>query len=215
MKVLVATDFHGKKKSTEYLENFLKRDYDLLLVLGDITQFGPPSQADEIIDLIKEYDTPVFALPGNCDPREIVSKLEESGISLHSRIKDFQNISFVGLGGSNKTPFDTPFELSETEIHEKLKENIKKAKDRWVLVTHAPPYNTSVDQTSSGDHAGSESIRKIIEKNKPVLNVCGHIHEARAVDGIGSTKVVNPGPISEGYAAEVLISREQVGVELL
>ena len=68
-----------------------------------------------------------------------------------------------------------------------------------LFVTHAPPYGTKTDLLPSGDHAGSTSIRKIIEEFQPTLNVCGHIHESRGVDKIGKTKVVNPGELSEGY----------------
>ncbi|MCE7699392.1 MAG: hypothetical protein K8E24_011515 [Methanobacterium paludis] len=43
-------------------------------------------------------------------------------------------------------------------------------------------------------------MRQVIEEFQPSLNICGHIHEARATDEIGNTKVVNPGELSEGFA---------------
>ena len=40
----------------------------------------------------------------------------------------------------------------------------------------------------------SKSIRKAVEKFKPNLLLCGHIHEAEGIeDRIGNTKVINVG----------------------
>jgi len=44
-----------------------------------------------------------------------------------------------------------------------------------------------------GEHAGNKSIRKFIERIKPVLAISGHLHECVGEDKIKETKVVNPG----------------------
>ena len=74
-----------------------------------------------------------------------------------------------------------------------------------LLVTHAPPLNTKTDILPSGDHVGSESIRRIIEEFQPTVNVCGHIHESMAMDEIGKTKVINPGMLQAGYICMINI----------
>ena len=64
-----------------------------------------------------------------------------------------------------------------------------------ILLTHAPPYGTKTDTLPSGEHAGSTSIRKIIEEYQPTLNLCGHIPESRGIDQIGTltaTPVIYP-----------------------
>lgn len=59
-------------------------------------------------------------------------------------------------------------------------------------MTHAPPFGTKLDEIAHGKHVGSASIRKFIEGEKPLLNVCGHIHEkAGAEDMINSTRLIN------------------------
>jgi Icc-related predicted phosphoesterase len=66
-------------------------------------------------------------------------------------------------------------------------------KDKVILVTHAPPYNTKVDRIN-GNLCGNKSIRNFISEVKPVLAVCGHLHEtAGKRDKIGKTLVINPG----------------------
>ena len=208
------TDLHGKKSSKENLGKLLESDYDLLLILGDITQFGPVSHVGEVLDFVEQFDLPVYSILGNCDPPGAVDLLENRGVSLHSKVKSFGGLKFVGLGGSNDTPFDTPFELSEAEIGDVLEGLTKNLHGEWILVTHAPPYGTKADKTSEGTHAGSKSIRRIIKSKPPLVNFCGHIHEARSVDTINDTKIVNPGPLGEGYAVK-LVYEDEIEIELL
>lgn len=215
MKLLVVSDFHGKSQGDSHLEEFLKNGYDLLIIVGDITQLGPASQAEEILDRIDEADIPTLSIPGNCDSKEVLKALEKRGVSLHSKSVEFGGINFVGFGGSNKTPFSTPFESTEAEIEEELSALAFNADEDWVLVTHVPPYETRADLTSDDIHVGSKSVRQIIEDNQPVANFCAHVHEARSIDEIGRTKIVNAGPISEGFAAEADFSDNEVKVELL
>ncbi len=214
MKILAVTDFHGKDSSKENLRNLISDDYDLLLILGDITQFGPAREVNEVLDLVEKKDFRSLVIPGNCDPEESIEVLEQRGVNLHSRSIYFGGVTFVGLGGSNETPFDTPFELSESEIKERLNDLALEVGGDWFLVTHAPPFETKADMASGNVHAGSKGVREIVEEKQPLVNVCGHIHEARGLDKIGDTKVINPGPIIEGYAAE-FVYKDGVKVNLI
>ena len=38
-----------------------------------------------------------------------------------------------------------------------------------------------------------------IEEYEPALAVSGHIHEARAIDNIGPSTLINPGPFKDGF----------------
>lgn len=211
LKLLAVSDFHGESNGDSYLEKFLENGYDFLLIIGDFTEMGPASQAEEILTRLGEADIPTLAIPGNCDPKPVKEILEKYGVSLHSKSVRIGGMTFVGLGGSNTTPFNTPFELTEGEIEEELEAQTSKVGGRWVLVTHAPPYGTRADLTSDGVHVGSKSVRRIIEEKQPLAALCAHIHEARSTDKIGRTKVVNPGPITKGCAAEAVFSK---GVEI-
>ncbi len=49
-------------------------------------------------------------------------------------------------------------------------------------------------------------MRKLIEDIKPLVVLCGHVHESRGIDKLGSTVIVNPGPLASGYYAIVSVS---------
>lgn len=215
LRLLVVSDFHGKSSGDSNLEEFLKNEYDLLIIVGDITQLGPASQAHEILDRLDEANIPTLSIPGNCDPKELLDVLEKRNVSLHSKSIEFDDLTFVGFGGSNKTPFGTPFELTEGEIEEELSALTCNVEGDWVLVTHVPPYGTKADLTSDDIHVGSKSVRQIVEDKQPLVNFCAHVHEARSIDEIGRTKIVNTGPISEGYAVEAIFGNNGAKVNLL
>jgi Icc-related predicted phosphoesterase len=108
---------------------------------------------------------------------------------------------FFGIGGCNKTPFHTPQEYTDDEMRDFLKNFRQKSESsKQVLVTHAPPHKTKLDKIFLGLHVGSKVIREFIDNFQPDLAVCGHIHEARGVDHIGKTLIINPGPFPKHYA---------------
>lgn len=216
MKILAVADFHGALNAENNLSKFIEWGYDCLILIGDLTEFGAPEVAESILERVKESGVPAFAVPGNCDPKQILQVFEKYGVNLHCKCEKVGDVTFAGLGGSNLTPFNTPFELTEVEIKEELAALACNKEDRWVLVTHAPPYGTKLDKVEAGTHVGSKSIREFIEQKQPLVSLCGHVHEARGIDQLGRTLIVNPGPISRGFAAEVLIgNKRKVNAKLL
>jgi putative phosphoesterase len=209
MKILVMGDIHGQCQN---IFNYLKKNKsDLIILTGDITHFGPEKLGEEILNEICIFDTPTLAIPGNCDPLSIYGELENSNaINIHNRSLIIKNIGICGFGGSNTTPFNTPLEFAEMQIYSQLEKIISQIENEEIriLVTHVPPYNTKADLLPSGEHVGSESLRRIIEEYQPTLNLCGHIHESKAIDKIGETIILNPGESSQGYAAIVEINEE-------
>ena len=206
MRILAVADFHGNSSAENNLSKFIQRGYDCIILIGDLTNFGPPEVAESILELAKSSGLPIFSVPGNCDPKSILQVLEKHGTNIHGKCGRAGDVTFVGLGGSNLTPFNTPFELTEVEIQEELAAASCETGEKWILVTHAPPHGTLVDRINEGTHVGSKSIRQYIEQKQPLVSLCAHVHEGRGIDQIGRTLVINPGPITKGYAAEVAIS---------
>ncbi|NPA62753.1 MAG: hypothetical protein GXN95_04275 [Methanococci archaeon] len=195
MKIVGITDLHGKLPPTI---NEFKDFADVLVVCGDITHFGKGIEIIENLAEISDY-IEVLCIPGNCDTKEVIDELDSYNLNIDGKVKKIENINFVGIGGSNKTPFNTPNEYSEEEIYNKV-ENLIKNLNNIFLVSHAPPYGTMADIINLKDdiHVGSRAIREIIERfnNKIKFCACGHIHESRCIDKIKNTIVVNPSPKS-------------------
>jgi uncharacterized protein len=206
MKILAISDVHGKHmKIIEYLK---KNHVDLIILTGDITNFGPCELAEDILNQISSFSIPVLAIPGNCDPIDLYGKIDNSNaVNIHGRGVTIKNIGICGFGGSNPTPFNTPLEFDEVEIYDEARKVMESIKDHKItlFVTHAPPIGTNTDILPSGEHVGSESIRRVIEEFQPSLNICGHIHESMGMDMIGETKVINPGMLSYGHACLITI----------
>jgi len=120
MKVLAISDIHKNKYAIKKTIRLIEEHTpDLLLITGDITTFGPLEFAEEFLESLPDLRT--LVLPGNCDPPNILELFDSSRAeSLHGRKVTISDVTFVGLGGSNSTPFNTPFELTEEEIFEKL-----------------------------------------------------------------------------------------------
>lgn len=194
MRLLVVTDFHN---TFDRLPDILKKAgrVDGTLVAGDLTQFGPTEKAKVVLDALPR---PILAVPGNCDKKDIVDLLRAEDCNLHENKFRIDDVTFIGIGGSNPTPFNTPFELSEDHIKSTVERLLHEVKGTAVLVSHAPPKGYQ-DEIPGGIHVGSTAVAEVAPGFAAVI--CGHIHEARGIAHMGKTLVVNPGPASIGHAA--------------
>lgn len=220
LRLLVVSDLHGSMFYAEETNRKAKLEkVDLIVVCGDITHFGGFHDAERILETISEGGITTLFVPGNCDRKELAS-LENVGdsICVHGRQIKIGDIIFLGVGGSIFTPFNTLFEYSEETISLWLKKKYKKldVKKRFVLISHNPPYNTQADLLLSGEHVGSLSVRRFVEDNNPNLLLCGHIHEAKSIDKINKTLIINPGPARWGLCSLVKINKRiDVDLDLL
>ncbi|MDK2790273.1 MAG: uncharacterized protein PWP15_780 [Methanothermococcus sp.] len=194
MRIMGLTDLHGK---LIHFNKILMYKPDLILIAGDITHFGRDLR---ILDILKNVNKKVriLTVPGNCDTPEVIKKLDDYGFNMDGKYIEFKNLKIIGLGGSNKTPFNTPNEYSEEELYNKFKNAVKyiqkdELRGNFIFLSHAPPKDTMADRVRD-THVGSEAVRKIIEEYQPKLCICGHIHESRCIDKIGDTIIINPSP---------------------
>jgi Predicted phosphoesterases, related to the Icc protein len=208
MKFLVATDIHGNLSVSEWINSEAdKNNADYVLILGDITDFGPNQVAEDIIGPI---DLDVYALPGNCDPLDLPKAISDICTDMHGKSTVIGGMHMAGLGGSNPTIFNTPFELDEDTIYKMLKPI---SKEGMILMVHAPAYGFN-DVIPSGISVGSTSILKIVEEFHPILVMNGHIHESIGIIEKNGTTFVNPGPAKDGKYAIVEIVDEVVNAKL-
>lgn len=209
MKFLVISDIHANDSVIEWTNERIDRfGVDAVMILGDLTHFGPLQWG---LDFLTALKAPAYVIPGNCDPLNLPQAVSGVATDMHGKSKDMQGFTLVGLGGSNPTIFNTPFELSEQEIQHKLS---AVSSPGMILMVHTPPYGVH-DVIPSGIRVGSTALTEIIRKNKPRMVLSGHVHEARAITKIDATLFINPGPAKDGYAALVEIGSETLEAELL
>jgi Icc-related predicted phosphoesterase len=222
MKILAIADIHN---DIENLMNFLEKvssfEFDVIVCCGDFTDINLPKgfKREDIVKLIleelKTMKKTILAVPGNMDV-DIVPILENEGVNLHNKSVRIEDVGFYGFGGA-KTPFNTPFEPTEGEIELGLENSYQKIRDCKfkVQVTHMPPMNTKLDLIYSGMHVGSEVVRKFIENKQPEVAICSHIHEAKGIDFIGRTTIINPGRFPEGYCGIVNVEEKNIEAKIV
>ncbi len=212
MKFLVLTDLHGKKSAMDWINPLIRdENIDCVLFLGDAVEM-PGEPAEESIRNIGMIECKrILALPGNVDSPKVVELLDQVSENMHGVGKQVGDVYIAGLGGSNPTIFDTPCELSEEEIMEKLD---KISKPGMILMVHAPAYGIN-DQIPSGLSVGSKSILEICRKYRPKVVLSGHIHEAFGRQDVDGTIYVNPGPAKEGRAAVMTVDGDDIDIRIL
>ncbi len=213
MKLLAVSDIHGRRSIVQKLvENSLKDPPDLIVVAGDLSN-GSFREAIAVLEIFRKSRIKTVFVPGNMDPPSLLTHKDNNDITMnvHLRVVSIDEIIIAGIGGSNITPFNTFIEFGEEEIKKMLDEIASKINNedikKLVMVTHVPPYETSVDKVFTGSHVGSNALREFIELKQPLVLITGHIHEARGIDKLGSTLIVNPGPLFRGYYAVIYISK--------
>jgi Icc-related predicted phosphoesterase len=199
MKIISIGDVHMATRNLARMGEVM-RDTDLVIISGDLTNFGGPDDARKVIADVRAACKNVLAVPGNLDRREVFPMLEDEGIALHGKGMVVDGIGIFGCGGSNITPFNTPSELSEEEIHEALMRGYEQVREvrPLLMVCHTPPLETKCDRIMNGKAVGSPAARKFIEQVRPDVCISGHIHESAGVDSIGPTVVLNAGPFKGG-----------------
>ena len=162
-----------------------------------------------------------FVTPGNDDVFAIDAKIQasESVEFVEGRCVELDDAyEMITTGFSNPTPWETPRELPEDELYERIVAMAAEAHSAECLlaVLHPPPIDTKLDQAPAIDSefrlqseagglklasVGSTAVRRFLEEYQPLVGLHGHVHECRDEEYLGRTLCINPG--SE-YAEGVL-----------
>lgn len=169
---------------------------------------------------------PVYVSAGNDDEPYVTEILESAGYVCwpEDRIVVLPDgREMVSVGYSNRTPFDSPRELPDDKLEQRMEGAVTGLEDpeRAIFNFHCPPYDTTLDVAPRLDDtlkpvyeggnmvlapAGSRATRALIERCQPLLSLHGHIHESRASQKIGRTLCLNPGSeYSEGVLRGCLV----------
>ena len=154
-----------------------------------------------------------YVSPGNDDFLEVDEALNSATyvINPEEKVVDIDGEhEMITLGYANHTPWNSPREVDEAVLSEKIEKMASgiKSMSTAIFNIHVPPIDTVLDQapkldenlkpvTSGGNpvmtSAGSTAVRSSIEKHQPLVGFHGHVHESRGVVKIGRTMCFNPG----------------------
>jgi Icc-related predicted phosphoesterase len=97
MRILAVADIHGAQyRLNLVLQNIAAHTPDLVVICGDITQFGPGELAT---NLLNQIPIRTLAVPGNIDTFDVDQGITTSNaINLDRRQVILQGVPFVGLG---------------------------------------------------------------------------------------------------------------------
>jgi Icc-related predicted phosphoesterase len=188
MKLVVTSDIHNDLAlSNKLIETVKKESPDLVVLLGDIGEFGeiPRGLIGNLIKYIDSYK--ILLILGNHETPEVAEFLSRiyKIRSIYKGFFELNGISFVCIGGG-----DVPlFMISDSEIQkfvEEIKENVKNKK--FILLSHIHPRYTR----SSMIGGGSKVLYSFIKEMQPLIAIHGHIHETGGLEEIIiKTRVIN------------------------
>jgi hypothetical protein len=203
MKIYATADIHGAQHRVNEALSVIK-DYkpEVIIIAGDITQFGP---ADAAKTILNQFPIPIYTLPGNIDTAEVWKVIKETNaINLHKKQIQINGLTFTGINGVDD-------EETEQVFTDKTLRTYIENTD--VLITHVPPYGFQ-DTVFLGKHVGSKPVRKIIDMFHPLLVISGHVHEKPGFTTHENTVIVNCSMGKRGRGAIIDIN-ETVDVTML
>jgi uncharacterized protein len=161
---------------------------------------------------MSKYGIDVFVMPGNDDPWSIDGVIEsaEHVQACDGRVVRVGPHEMISCAYSNPTPWNSPRELDEDALYDKLRELADGIEDPATSIfnLHVPPHDSGLDTANevnpdltlkyvSGQPnpipVGSTAVRQVIEEVQPLLALHGHIHESRGEVRIGRTLAINTG----------------------
>ena len=192
MKLLLFSDVHSDLSAVGDLVRRATA-VDVVVCAGDLCNLH--ARLTAVVKALKAIDKPTVLVAGNNETADDLFAAcagWPSAVVLHGTGADILGVPFFGVGGGIPvTPFgDWSYDFTEADA-EKL---LAGCPSGGVLVTHSPPFGV-LDVSSSGRSLGSTAIRAAMERCRPKLLVCGHIHGSGGKQQqAGDTLVVNAGP---------------------
>lgn len=181
---------------------------DVLIHAGDITRSGSLEELEAFNHWLGTLDFGnILVIAGNHDfcfesENAIAREALSNAIYLEDESIAIDGVKFYGSPWQPEH-FDWAFNLPRGEPLKRKWDLIPAETD--VLITHGPPFGCG-DQTIEGERVGCSGLAEFIEKNKPVLSLCGHIHEGYGACWLGDTFCINASFIDElGFGNDPVI----------
>ena len=197
MNFTCISDTHGKHNHLQLPPG------DVLIHAGDVSSMGKEQEVLNFLDWFakQDYEYKIF-IAGNHDfyfermpDADIQNIIPSNIIYLNDSGATINNIK---IWGSPITPwfFDWAFNRYRGEQIKRHWDLIPLDTD--ILLTNGP-VSGILDSTKKGEHAGCEDLLNSVNKIKPRVHICGHIHEAYGTVEKAGIKYINASVLNERY----------------
>ena len=193
VRVLAVSDIHGSESGFSTIKKLINHhEPDIIVIAGDITDFGPAEWARKLLNSI---NIPTIAVNGNCDTGDVIHLLMEHESGLLNAPKIIKGNDILGLS----YPFPKGFEPEFSPD---------------IVIAHVPPLGCN-DFLPGPGNLGDENLRDFILKHKPKLVLSGHVHESPGIVELEGITCINPGPAKDGRGAIIDINGDNVDARLV
>src|SRR3954470_8048736 len=219
VRIAAAGDIHcheGNREETAAAFATLEERADLVLLAGDLSTHGEPTQAEILADAARDVDLPIFAVLGNHDwhvnrPDEFIPVLEDAGITVLERAWATPCVHGAEIGivgakglvggfpGSHLPDFGEPLMREcyaetgrDVEAIDAGLRAVAHCGVRIVLLHYAPTEETLIGEPQTiWTMLGSDRLAAPIAAHEPDLVLHGHAHAGTFEGAIGSVPVYN------------------------
>jgi len=170
---------------------------DIVLMTGDLTDFGRPEEYALLRRLIAPLTMPVYLIPGNHDHRQNLrdafhhhAYLPQNGEFIHYVIDDYP-VRMIGL--DTTIPGKPGGEMCRTRLHWLDQQLATEKSKPTLLFMHHPPIKTGITHMDVQNCANNEKLAEVVEKHPQIFQIlCGHVHRPIHKQWHGVTVTIAP-----------------------
>lgn len=155
---------------------------DLVMISGDLTDFGRPQEYAHLRAMLEHLRMPYFLLPGNHDARDGLrdafpdhAYLAEAGEFLQYTIED-RPLRIIVL--DTVVPLQSHGSLCAQRLGWLADRLAEQPGRPTVIVMHHPPFATGIDHMDAiGLLAGAPELEALVSRHDNIERImCGHLH---------------------------------------
>lgn len=170
---------------------------DVVLMTGDLTDFGRPEEYQRLRQLVAPLERPTYVIPGNHDNRENLRRafadhdyLPRDGEFLHYVVDEYP-VRLVGL--DTTIPGEPGGVMCDRRLAWLDAALGLESRRPTVLFMHHPPFLTGITHMDVQNCKGGDELGALVERHPQVMRIlCGHVHRPIHLHWHGVTVSIAP-----------------------
>ncbi len=178
--------------------NALSPRPDVVLVTGDITDFGRAEEYRHAGMLLEQLAMPYFVIPGNHDLPDAM-RVEFSGHNylpaegFIQYVIEYYPVRMIGL---DTQVIGKPYGLMCAQRLGWLEQQLLAQPDRpTLLFMHHPPFETGIEHMDVQNCRNGDMLGSLVEQHRQIKYIlCGHVHRSIEVAWHNTIVAIGPNP---------------------